>query len=128
MGVLAILFMLVHQSPLASAASSVETSAPVRIGVVGLVHGHVGWILGREALGDVEVVGIAEADHELVMRLGDRYGFDMTMVYPSVEEMLDTTQPEAVTVFSKGFIRNLPRKVSPYTIHGSTHPNSHLTA
>ena len=73
---------------------------PVRIGVVGLVHGHVGWILGREDLRDVEVVGIAEADRELAQRLADRFGFDMDMVYSTMDEMLDATRPEAITVFS----------------------------
>jgi len=73
---------------------------PVRIGVVGLVHGHVGWILGREDLQDVEVVGIAEADRELAQRFAERFGFDMGMVHSTVDEMLDATQPEAITVFS----------------------------
>ncbi len=100
MGFMAVLLILMLQALLAPAMDSVNTPGPVRIGVVGLVHGHVGWILGREALGDVEVVGIAESDHELAMHLADRFGFDMEMVYPSVEEMLDTVQPEAITVFS----------------------------
>ena len=73
---------------------------PVRIGVVGLVHGHVGWILGREDRGDIQVVGIAEPDWELAQQYADRYGFDIDMVYGSVEEMLDATRPEAITVFS----------------------------
>jgi len=75
-------------------------SPAVRIGVVGLVHGHVGWILGREDFRDVEVVGIAEPDHELTIRMARKFGFDMEMVYASVDEMLDATQPEAITVFS----------------------------
>ena len=76
---------------------------PVRIGVVGLVHGHVGWILGREERGDVEVVGIAEADHELAREFADRFGFDMDMVYSSVDAMLEDTRPEAITVFTNIF-------------------------
>lgn len=76
------------------------TDTPVRIGVVGLVHGHVGWILGREAQGDIEIVGIAESDRQLAELQAARFGFDMELVYESVEEMLDTTQPEAITVFS----------------------------
>jgi len=82
------------------ALPSEDVQQPVRIGVVGLVHGHVGWILGREAVGDVEMVGIAESDYDLALRMSDRYGFNMDMVYASVEDMLDTTQPEAITVFS----------------------------
>ena len=95
--VLIILFSLGSVSP---AMTLDDDQQPVRIGVVGLVHGHVGWILGREAFGDVQMVGIAESDYHLALRMSDRYGFDMDMVYSSVEEMLDTTQPEAITVFS----------------------------
>ncbi len=104
MGLSSLLFAIVLQvSPLSTGASNTDTSAPVRIGVVGLVHGHVGWILGREARGDVEIVGIAESDHELVERHAAWFGFDTELVYESVEEMLDATQPEAITVFTNIF-------------------------
>ncbi|MCY4171955.1 MAG: Gfo/Idh/MocA family oxidoreductase [Bacteroidetes bacterium] len=95
---IAIVFALTFQA--SASVSDTPEVEPVRIGVVGLVHGHVGWILGREADGDVEMVGIAEADYDLALRLSDRYGFDMKIVYPTVEEMLDATQPDAITVFS----------------------------
>jgi predicted dehydrogenase len=73
---------------------------PVRVGVAGLVHGHVGWILGREAKGDVVMVGIAEADRELARKYSERFGFSMDLVYPTLAEMLERTQPEAVTAFN----------------------------
>lgn len=85
---------------LAATTSMPERPEKVRIGVVGLVHGHVGWILNREDRGDIEVVGIAEADRDLAERYAARFGFDMELVYASVEEMLEATKPEAVTVFS----------------------------
>jgi hypothetical protein len=31
---------------------------PLRVGIISLVHDHVGWILGREKFGDIEIVGI----------------------------------------------------------------------
>ena len=104
MGLSSLLFAIVLQvSPLSTGTSNTDISAPVRIGVVGLVHGHVGWILGREARGDVEIVGIAESDHELVERHAAWFGFDTELVYESVEEMIDATQPEAITVFTNIF-------------------------
>ncbi len=72
----------------------------VRVGVVGLVHSHVHWILGRASSGDVRIVGIAEPNRELAERFSVRHGFDMSLVYDSVDEMLDAVQPEAVTVFT----------------------------
>ena len=70
---------------------------PLRVGVAGLVHSHVLWILGRD---DVHVVGIAEENRELAQRCARRFGFDMGIVYDSVEEMLRAAEPEAVAVFS----------------------------
>ncbi len=75
----------------------------LRVGVVGLVHGHVGWILGREDRGDIDIVGIAESDRDLAQRYAARYGFDTRLVYETAQEMLEATEPEAVTVFSNTY-------------------------
>jgi predicted dehydrogenase len=72
---------------------------PLRIGVKGLVHTHVHWILGREDLGDIEIVGIAEDNRELAERYTDRHGLPMSLVYPTLEDMIKATNPEVVTDF-----------------------------
>ena len=73
---------------------------PVRVGIVGLVHTHVHWILGREPKGDIQVVGIVEPNLELAQRYSQQHGFSMDIVYDSIEEMLEAAQPEAVTAFN----------------------------
>lgn len=72
---------------------------PIRLGVVGLSHGHVGWILGREDLGDVTMVGIVETDLELAKRLSNQYDFSMDLVFGTMEEMITEKGPEAVAAF-----------------------------
>lgn len=72
---------------------------PLKIGVAGLSHSHVHGILGREDMGDIKIVGIAEPNRELAQRFADRYSFSMDLVYDSLEEMIAATQPEAVTAF-----------------------------
>lgn len=84
----------------ARAQESSAPSLPVRIGIVGLVHDHVHWILGRPVHGDIEIVGIAEPNRELASRYARQYGFSMDLVYPSVEAMLDAARPEAVMAFN----------------------------
>jgi predicted dehydrogenase len=74
--------------------------APMKIGVVGLVHSHVHWILNRASDGDFEIVGIAEPNRELAQRFLDQYQLPMSLVYPTIEQMLDATQPQAVTAFN----------------------------
>lgn len=78
-----------------------QTKKPLRVGVVGLVHSHVHWILGRAQQGDIEIVGIAEPNRELAERFAKQHGYKMELVYSSIEEMLDKTKPEAVTDFGK---------------------------
>lgn len=96
--VLQIVVLLFFSMTLIGAQSTV--SDPVRIGVAGLTHGHVGWILGREDRGDVKVVGIYEPDQELARQFSSRFGFDIGLVFNDLEKMLDETRPQAVTAFN----------------------------
>jgi predicted dehydrogenase len=73
---------------------------PLRIAIVGLVHDHVHGILGRANKGDIEIVGIAEPNHELAERYAKRYGYPMSLVYDDMEKMIDQTRPEAVLAFN----------------------------
>lgn len=78
---------------------------PVRIGVVGLVHTHVHGVFHKayreKGQTDIQIVGIAEPDRQLAERYAKQYGFPMSLVYPTIEAMLDATKPEAVTDFGK---------------------------
>lgn len=73
---------------------------PLRVAVVGLVHTHVHWILGRPDRGDIEIVAIVEPNRELAQRYADQHGFSMDLVYDDLETMLDQVRPEAVTAFN----------------------------
>ena len=85
-----------------SMASS-AMAAPLRIGVAGLTHSHVHWILGRPAKGDIELVGIAEPNKELAIRFLERHKLPMSLWYASLAEMIEKTKPEAVTAFGSIF-------------------------
>ncbi len=75
---------------------------PLRVGVAGLVHSHVHQILSTIGKsGEIEVVGIAEPNRELAERFAKRYGYPMSMVYPTVAEMVAKTKPEAVTDYGR---------------------------
>ncbi len=78
-----------------------QPSKPLRVGVIGLVHTHVHWILGREERGDIEIVGIVEPNRDLAQRYADQHGYSMDIVYNTIEEMVEATQPEAVTAFNR---------------------------
>jgi len=73
---------------------------PLRVVVVGLVHDHVGWILGYKNKNDIEVVGIAEPNQSLAEKYAKRYGYSMSIVSNTMEEAIEKTKPVAVLAFS----------------------------
>jgi predicted dehydrogenase len=77
-----------------------QTKKPFRIGVAGLTHTHVHWILNRAHDGDIEIVGIAESNRALAERYLNQHKLPLSLLYPSLEEMLDKTKPDAVTAFN----------------------------
>lgn len=82
------------------AQSSTSTdSAPLRLAVAGITHGHVPWILGRKAKGDVVLTGIYEKDTALAHRYARQYNLPANLFYTDLDKMLDAVKPEAVVAF-----------------------------
>ncbi|MEQ8580765.1 MAG: Gfo/Idh/MocA family oxidoreductase [Marinoscillum sp.] len=91
---------------------------PVKVGVAGLTHTHVHWILGREDRGDIEVVGIVEPNRDLAKRYSDQHGFPMDIVFDTMEKMIERTHPEAVTAFGTIYEHlEVVEKCAPLGIH-----------
>ncbi len=82
------------------AQNNTTTKRPIRVGIVGLVHTHVHGILGREKIGDIEIVGIAEPNRKLAEAYAKQHGFSMDIVFNTIEEMVAKTKPEAVFAFN----------------------------
>jgi predicted dehydrogenase len=76
---------------------------PLKIGVAGLNHGHVGWVFTANKRPDIEIVGIAEPNRELAERYIKQHGLSKDLLFSSLEEMLEKTQPEAVAGFGTTF-------------------------
>ncbi len=72
---------------------------PVKIGIIGLSHSHVHWILGRADVGDFEIVGIVETDTSLANRYLKSYGLNSNLLFSDITNMIKTKNPEAVTAF-----------------------------
>ncbi len=96
----AIATIILMLATLSSPAQTAPRAKPFRIGVAGLTHTHVHWILGRAKQGDIEIVGIAEPNRELAARFLKQHGLNMDLVYNTLEEMLTKAKPEAVTAFN----------------------------
>lgn len=74
---------------------------PLQVAVIGLVHTHVHWILGREEVGDIEIIGIVEPNRDLAEQYSEQHGYSMELVYPSMEALWADKQPEAVFDFGR---------------------------
>jgi predicted dehydrogenase len=77
---------------------------PLRVGIVGLVHGHVHGFLGQSLHSpEIQIVGIAEPDSRLLSQAATRYGFDHSLLFSDLEEMLQKAHPQAVLVYTNTY-------------------------
>jgi predicted dehydrogenase len=75
--------------------------SPLRLAIVGLVHGHVrGFLRSVSGRTDVEIVGIAEADALLRAQVIEQFKLPASVAFSSTAEMLDRAKPEAVAAFT----------------------------
>jgi scyllo-inositol 2-dehydrogenase (NADP+) len=77
---------------------------PLRVGIVGLVHGHVHGFLGASLHSpEIQIVGVAEPDSRLLSQAATRYGFDHSLLFTDLEEMLAKARPQAVLVYTSTY-------------------------
>ncbi len=102
--VVAIMLFMGIGSNMLSAQSVPSSTPPLRLGIAGLVHGHVAGMLGAvEQRKDIEIVGIAEADSQLAKEYQRRFHLPDRLFYSTLESMLDACRPEAVAAYSTTF-------------------------
>src|ERR1035437_200244 len=84
--------------------SPAQMRPPLRVGIVGLVHGHVHGFLGQSLHSpEIEIVGVAEPDPRLLSQAATRYGFDPSMLFADLEDMIAKARPQAVLVYTNTY-------------------------
>ncbi len=79
-------------------------SEPLRIGIAGLVHGHVsGFLNGAVKRQDCRIVGLADPSMELRSKYAERFNVNQKWTFASTAEMIDRAQPEVVACFGSTF-------------------------
>ena len=93
----------------AHGAANSTPRSPMKVGIVGMVHGHVegflkgggltpaGGLLNRS---DVQLVGIVEPDQKLFESYAQRYLLSPSLHFRSIQEMVSQARPQAVLVFT----------------------------
>ncbi len=89
--------------------AAAASAAPLRVGVIGLVHGHIDGFLNRSNLTpaggiltrpDVELVGIVEPDQALFDKYAAKYHLSPSLHFASIAEMAARAHPAAALVFT----------------------------
>lgn len=79
-------------------------TAPLRLAIVGLVHGHVGGFL-RQAVEDdsIALVGVYDPTQALREQYAARYQFEPKHLFDNLDALLDRAKPEAVALMTSTF-------------------------
>ena len=94
-----IVFLFTTLTP--SKAQNAATAAPLRVAIAGLVHGHVdGFFQHSLRRSDIQIVGIAEADQQVVAHYAAQYGLAQSLMFTDLEDMLQKTHPQAVLAYT----------------------------
>jgi predicted dehydrogenase len=87
-----------------SQSAPAENIAPLRVGIVGLIHGHVeGFFQQSLHNPQIEIAGIVEPDAQLASKYAAQYGLDRHLLSSDLEEMLTRAHPQAVLVYTNTY-------------------------
>lgn len=79
-------------------------SEPLRVAIVGLVHDHVRGFFSRSAnRPEIRIIAISDPDRSLFDRYAAQFGLDSALYHADAEEMLRSTKPQAILVYSSTF-------------------------
>lgn len=110
-----IIYILLLCLAVLSAKAGQDT--PVRLGIIGLTHSHVGGVLNDKNKPYV-IAGIVEPDKQLAERMSKRFGFSMEIVYSTMQELYDQQHPEAVACFNATYYhQDVVRFFAPKKVH-----------
>ena len=88
-------------SSLLVAPMSAQGSKPLRVAIVGLVHGHVQGLLPALAKdNDAQLIAIVEPNVSLSHQYAAKYHLAPQLFYTDLEQMLNSQHPDAVLVYT----------------------------
>jgi len=87
-----------------TSVASAQPSPPLRVVVVGLVHGHVhGFLQQNLHRPDIEIVGISDPSQALFARYAKQFDLDSRLYYSNLDDMLEKTHPQAALVYTSTY-------------------------
>lgn len=87
-----------------SIGQSQAAHPPLRVAIVGLVHGHVhGFLEQWRDSPEIDIVGVAEPDQQLLTAAGKKYGFADAQLFTDLDEMIAKAHPQAVLAYTNTY-------------------------
>ena len=75
--------------------------APVRVAIVGLVHGHVdGFLSALPKQKGIELVGISDPDPALAAKYEKKFSLPHSFFFTATDQMIDQRHPQALLVYT----------------------------
>ncbi len=97
--------------------ANAQAPKPIRVAIVGLVHGHVKGFLSALPKSDAAtLVAVVEPDTALAQKYAAQYHMDSSLFYTDLETMLNKQKPDAVLVYTN--IKDHRRVVEAAAKHG----------
>jgi predicted dehydrogenase len=85
-------------------AAAQTSSPPLRVAVVGLVHGHVGGFFQHNLhRPDIQIVGVADPDPQLFAGYAKQFSLDPKLYFANYDDLLEKTHPQALLVYTSTY-------------------------
>jgi predicted dehydrogenase len=85
-------------------SQSTQSAPPLRVAIVGLVHGHVhGFFNQYRGTREIQVVGVVETEGAILATAARRYGFQANQIFTDLEDMIAKVHPQAVLVYTNTY-------------------------
>src|ERR1700737_583425 len=99
-----LLLIVMAQTAPAQTAPAAPASAPLRVAIAGLVHGHAeGFFHQYKDRPDIQIVGVAEPDQQLFQRYAKKYALDQNLWHADLDELLQKLHPQAVLAYTNPY-------------------------
>jgi len=87
--------------PAAYPQAAANTGKSIKVAIVGLAHDHImGFLPQLASHKDVELVGIVEANPELVSKYESKYHLDPKLFYAKLDAMIEQKHPDAILAYT----------------------------
>ena len=96
--------LLLLLSGVSSQANAAASASPLRVVILGMVHGHVeGFLSASLHRPDLQIVGISEPDAAVAQKYASQFKLDKSLLFANAEQMIQQTHPQAALVYTNTF-------------------------